>query len=44
MKKQEKIFFVENLTEELRSAKSIVLVNYTGLSVKSIRKSSQIPS
>lgn len=34
MKKQEKIFFVENLTEELKSAKSVVLVNYTGLSVK----------
>lgn len=34
MKKQEKIFFVENLTEELKSAKSVVLVNYAGLSVK----------
>ena len=34
MKKQEKIFFVENLTEELRSAKSVVLINYAGLSVK----------
>jgi len=34
MKKQEKIFFVDNLTEELKSAKSVVLVNYSGLSVK----------
>lgn len=34
MKKQEKIFFVENLTEELKSAKSVVLINYAGLSVK----------
>lgn len=34
MKKQEKVFFVDNLTEELKSAKSVVLVNYTGLSVK----------
>ena len=34
MKKQEKIFFVENLTEELRLAKSVVLINYAGLSVK----------
>lgn len=35
MKKQEKIFFVDNLTEELKSAKSFVLVNFAGLSVKS---------
>ena len=34
MKKAEKTIFVDNLTEELKSAKSIVLVNYTGLSVK----------
>lgn len=34
MKKQEKIFFVENLTEELKSAKSVVLINFAGLSVK----------
>ena len=34
MKKAEKVFFVENLTEELKSAKSVVLVNYAGLSVK----------
>lgn len=34
MKKQEKIFFVENLTEELKKAKSFVLVNFAGLSVK----------
>jgi large subunit ribosomal protein L10 len=34
MKKSEKIFFVENLSEELKSATSLVLVDYTGLSVK----------
>lgn len=34
MKKQEKAFFVENLTEELKSAKSFVLINFAGLSVK----------
>ncbi len=34
MKKSEKPFFVENLTEELKGASSIVLVDYTGLSVK----------
>ncbi|MBI3443760.1 50S ribosomal protein L10 [Candidatus Woesebacteria bacterium] len=34
MKKTEKAIFVENLTEELKSAKSVVLVNYSGLSVK----------
>ncbi|OGM76041.1 50S ribosomal protein L10 [Candidatus Woesebacteria bacterium RIFOXYA1_FULL_40_18] len=34
MKKQEKIFFVENLTEELKSAKLVVLINYAGLTVK----------
>ena len=34
MKKQEKIFFVDNLTEELKSAKFVVLINYAGLSVK----------
>ncbi|MFZ5932636.1 MAG: 50S ribosomal protein L10 [Patescibacteria group bacterium] len=35
MKKQEKVFFVENLIAELKTAKSVVLVNYAGLSVKS---------
>ncbi len=35
MKKAEKILFVDNLTTELKSAKSLVLINYTGLSVKS---------
>jgi len=35
MKKAEKILFVDNLTAELKSAKSFVLINYTGLSVKS---------
>lgn len=34
MKKTEKQFFVENLKEELKSATSVVLVDYTGLSVK----------
>lgn len=34
MKKQEKVLFVENLTEELKSSQSVVLVNYAGLSVK----------
>jgi large subunit ribosomal protein L10 len=33
MKKAEKTFFVDNLTEEIKSAKSVVLVNYTGMSV-----------
>jgi len=35
MKKAEKILFVDNLTAELKLAKSLVLVNYTGLSVAS---------
>lgn len=34
MKKQEKVFFVDNLTAELKSAKSFVLVNFIGLTVK----------
>lgn len=34
MKKQEKIFFVDNLTAELTSAKAFVLVNFAGLGVK----------
>ena len=34
MKKAEKTLFVDNLTAELASAKSLVLINYTGLSVK----------
>lgn len=34
MKKSEKPIFVENLTAELKSASSVVLVNYSGLSVK----------
>lgn len=33
MKKTEKALFVENLTEELKGAKSVILVNYAGLSV-----------
>lgn len=35
MKKIEKQTFVENLKAELKDAKSVVLVNYAGLSVKS---------
>ena len=35
MKKAEKILFTDNLTAELKSAKSFVLINYTGLSVSS---------
>lgn len=35
MKKVEKTLFVDNLTAELKDAKSMVLINYTGLSVSS---------
>ncbi|MEK7061457.1 MAG: 50S ribosomal protein L10 [Patescibacteria group bacterium] len=35
MKKAEKVLFTDNLTAELKSAKSFVLINYTGLSVSS---------
>jgi len=34
MRKQEKTFFVQNLTEELKGANSVVLVDYTGIGVK----------
>lgn len=34
MKKLEKVEFVENLKEELKGAKSVILVNYAGLAVK----------
>ena len=34
MKKAEKQFFVDNLAEELKTAKSVVLINYAGLTVK----------
>ena len=34
MKKTEKSLFVDNLAEELKSATSVVLINYSGLSVK----------
>ncbi len=34
MKKSEKPFFVDNLTEELKSASGVVLVDFKGLSVK----------
>lgn len=34
MKKAEKTFFVQNLTEELKSAKSVILINFAGMSVK----------
>lgn len=34
MKKSEKTFFVQNLTEELKTLSSCVLIDYSGLSVK----------
>lgn len=34
MKRAEKAFFVDNLAEELKTAKGIILLNYSGLSVK----------
>lgn len=34
MKKAEKVLFVDNLKAELKEAKSVVLINYSGLSVK----------
>ncbi|OGM33294.1 50S ribosomal protein L10 [Candidatus Woesebacteria bacterium RIFCSPHIGHO2_02_FULL_38_9] len=34
MKKQEKVAFVDNLTQELKSSKSLVLIDFTGLTVK----------
>lgn len=34
MKRTEKELFVQNLTEELKSAKSLVLIDFAGLSVK----------
>ena len=34
MKKAEKTFFVDNLTQELKSASSCILVDYSGLTVK----------
>ena len=33
MKKTEKTFFVENLTKQIESATSVVLLDYTGLTV-----------
>ena len=38
MKKAEKTIFVDNLTEELRLAKSVVLINFAGLTVKNQRE------
>ena len=35
MKKTEKSFFVQNLAEGLKSASSVVLIDYSGLNVKS---------
>jgi len=35
MKKAEKVLFTDNLTAELSSKKNFVLINYTGLTVKS---------
>jgi large subunit ribosomal protein L10 len=34
MKKAEKQFFIDNLAAELKTAKSVVLINYSGLTVK----------
>ncbi len=34
MKKAEKLFFVANLAEELKSAKSTILINFSGMGVK----------
>lgn len=34
MKKSQKTFFVENLAEELKSANSVVLINFAGMGVK----------
>lgn len=34
MKRSEKVTFVDNLTSELKDAKSVVLINYAGLNVK----------
>ena len=34
MKKAQKSFFIDNLTEELKGASSVVLVDYSGLNVK----------
>jgi len=38
MKKAEKTFLVENLAEELKEATSLVLVNYSGMDVKTQQK------
>ncbi len=38
MKKTEKTFFVQDLTERLKTAKSIVLVDYSGLNVSMQRQ------
>ena len=38
MKKQEKSFFIDNLAEELKDATGVVLVNYSGMDVKSQQK------
>lgn len=35
MKKADKTFFVQDLTEKLKTSSSVVLVDYTGLNVKS---------
>lgn len=38
MKKAEKTIFVTNLTQELKGAKSVILINFAGLTVKSQRE------
>lgn len=38
MKKAEKTFFVDNLTAEIKSAKGLVVINYSGLNVAAQRE------
>jgi large subunit ribosomal protein L10 len=38
MKKAEKTFFVDNLTEEIKAAKGLVVINYAGLNVAAQRE------
>ena len=38
MKKAEKTFFVDNLTAEMKSAKGLVVINYSGLNVAAQRE------
>ena len=38
MKKAEKTFFVDNLTAEMKSAKGLIVINYSGLNVAAQRE------